>query len=121
MFQVPLIVVGLFPPLAFCLAGILEYRSQESLPTRLYRLIPISMGLAAFVLALGAAIDFAGFLRVTPHSSVVLSLVMQAVSCIIACSGRFIKYSRHLSAFLVAGGGLVLAVIWMFDYDVVLH
>jgi len=104
-----------FPLFAFVIAGIIEARSDKSLSQRLGKLVPIILGLAAFVLSL----DPQGFFHVTSSSSLTLSRVMTMLCAVIACSGSFIVYSRRLSSALVALGGLVLAFGWMFNQVVV--
>jgi hypothetical protein len=104
-------VMMFFPLLAFLLAGLVELRSESSLARRLGKLIPIVLGVAAFVLSFNPQ----GLVHVTPSSSTTLSRVMTIVCAVIACSGAFVAYSRRLSSVLMALGGLVLAFGWMFN------
>ena len=110
-----LLVVMFFPLVAFVIAGITELRSDRSLGQKLGILLPITLGIAAFVLSFNPQ----GFLHVTASSSMTLSRVMTMLCAAIACSGSFILYSRRLSSVLVALGGLVLAFDWMFNQVVV--
>lgn len=103
------------PLFAFLIAGLMEWRSDRSLAQRIGKVVPIILGLAAFVLFFNPQ----GFLHVTPSSSVTLSRVMTMVCVLIACSGAFVVYSRRISSMLVALGGLVLAFGWMFNRVVV--
>ena len=105
------IVVLFFPPLAFCVAAVIELRSKRSVGEKFGSLIPIVLGVAAFGLALNPQWLF----QVTPSSSVTLSRVMTMISAVIACSGVFVPYSRRTSAVWVACGGLLLSFIWMFN------
>lgn len=104
-------IVMFFPLLAFLIAGLMELRSDRSLGQRFVKLVPVILGLAAFVLSFNPQ----GFLHVTPSSSVTLSRVMTIVCAVIACSGAFMVYSRRTTSVLVALGGLVLAFGWMFN------
>lgn len=105
-------IVALFLPLlAFCVAGVIEVRSNRSVSEKLGSLIPIGLGIAVFGLALNPQWLF----QVTPSSSVTLSRVMTMISAVIACSGVFVSYSRRASAVWVACGGLLLSFIWMFN------
>src|SRR4051794_30698726 len=103
-----LIVVMLFPLVAFLIAAVTELRSDRSLAQKLARLVPVILGLAAFVLSFNPQ----GFLHVTASSSVILSQVMTMICAVIASSGSFIAYSRRSSSALIALGGLVLAFGW---------
>jgi hypothetical protein len=109
-----LIVIAFFPLVAFCIAAVIEVRSNSG-TMRLWKLVPILFGVAAFLLSL----DPQSLLRLTPASSVTVSRVMTIFSAIIACSGVFMIYSRRSSAVWVACGGLVLAFFWMFNRVVV--
>ncbi len=106
-----LAVVMFFPLFAFLIAGLIELRSDMSLAQRLGKVVPIILGLTAFVLFFNPQ----GFLHVTPSSSVTLSRVMTMVCAVVASSGAFLAYSRRVSSALVAVGGLVLAYGWMFN------
>ena len=106
-----LIVVFLFPLLAFCLAGFIELRSAPSGAEKFRNLVPIILGIAAFGLCWNPQAMF----ELTPNSSVGLSRVMTMFSAVIACSGVFISYSRRASAIWVASGGLLLTLFWMFN------
>jgi hypothetical protein len=110
-----LMVVMFFPLVAFCVAGVLELRSQRSAAQKLTRLIPIVLGVAAFLLSFNPQ----GIFHVTPEGSITLSRIMTMFSSIIACSGAFIVYSRRSSSVWMACGGLVLAFSWMFNRVVV--
>jgi hypothetical protein len=105
------LVAFFFPLLAFCLAGLIELRSEMSRMERLRNLIPIILGIAAFGLCLYPEALF----ELTPNSSVTLSRVMTMLSALIACSGVFISYSRRASAIWMAAGGLLLTLFWMFN------
>src|SRR5258706_6623402 len=106
-----LAVVMFFPLFAFLIAGLIELRSDMSLAQRLGKVVPIILGLTAFVLFFNPQ----GFLHVTPSSSVTLSRAMTMVCAVVASSGAFLAYSRRVSSALVAFGGLVLAYGWMFN------
>lgn len=106
-----LAVVMFLPLFAFIIAGVMELRSDGGLPHRLGRLIPVILGLTAFVLLFNPL----GFLRVTPSSSITLCRAMTMACAVIACSGAFIAYSRRASSALIASGGLMLALVWMFN------
>jgi hypothetical protein len=108
-------VVMFFPLFAFLIAGLMELRSDSSLAQRVGKLVPVILGLAAFVLSFNPQ----GFLHATPSSSVTLSRVMTMVCAAIACSGAFMVYSRRISSIFIALGGLVLAFGWMFNRIVV--
>jgi|SRR5579883_1921939 len=110
MKQVALVVM-FFPLLAFCLAGVIEIRSQRAGIEKFRSLIPVVLGVAAFGLLFGPG----WLLDVTPQSSITLSRVMTLASAVIACSGVFVSFSRRTSAVWVACGGLVLAFFWMFN------
>jgi hypothetical protein len=114
MKQLALILVFV-PVVAFCVAGYNELRSSRSAAEKLRNLIPITLGIAAFALSMNPQ----GLLHVTPNSSVTLSRVMTLFSAVVACSGVFITYSRRSSAVLVASGGLLLALFWMFNRIIV--
>ena len=110
-----LLLVMLFPLVAFVIAGIMELRSNTDLVQKIGKLVPIILGIGAFIFSF----DPQGFLHVTASSSMTLSRVMTMVCALIACSGSFIVYSRRASSTLVAVGGLVLAFGWMFNQVVV--
>ena len=105
------LVVMFFPLLAFCVAGVIEVRSQRTGIEKFRSLIPIVLGIAAFGLLFGPG----WLLDVTPQSSVTLSRTMTLACAVIACSGVFVSFSRRTSAVWVACGGLVLAFFWMFN------
>lgn len=105
------LILAFVPVVAFCVAGYTELRSTRSMSEKVRTLIPVVLGIAAFALSL----DPQGLLHVTPNSSVTLSRVMTLFSAVIACSGVFVTYSRRSSAVLVASGGLLLALFWMFN------
>jgi hypothetical protein len=104
------LVLALFPLIAFCVAGVAELRSNRSLAAKLSSLIPIVLGIAAFGLSFAPQILF----DLTPPSSVTLSRAMTLFSALIASSGSFVSYSRRSSSVLMATGGLFMAAIWMF-------
>ncbi len=105
------LILGLFPLVAFFAAGVAELRSEGSGAKKLRSLVPIVLGIAVF----GLELNPEGLLLLTPNSSVTLSRVMTILSAVIACSGVFITYSRRSSAVWVACGGLLLAFFWMFN------
>ena len=109
------LVLFFFPLLAFCIAGIIELRSVRSPLQKLRNLIPIVLGIAAFGLCLYPE----AFFELTPNSSENLSHVMTMFSALIACSGVFITYSRRATGVWLASGGLLLALLWMFNRVVV--
>jgi len=108
-------ILAFFPLLAFCIAGVSELRAKRSRGETLARLIPISLGIVVFVLALSPQ----GFFHVTPEGSLTLSRVMTMFSSVVACSGALISYSRRSSSVWMAFGGLMLTFIWMFNRVVV--
>ncbi len=110
-----LMLVMFFPLLAFCIAGALELRSKRKVAEKLVRLIPIVLGIAAFLLSFNPQ----GAFHVTPGGSITLSRIMTMFSSVIACSGVFIVYSRRSTSVWMACGGLVLAFFWMFSRVVV--
>jgi hypothetical protein len=105
------LVLLFFPLVAFGWAAVTEARSHLRLGERIGRLIPILCGVAAFL----AWFDPQGVFHVTPSGTVWVSRIMTIVSAVIACSGVFTTYSRRSTAILVALGGLVLALAWMFN------
>jgi len=100
-----------FPLVAFCLAGVTEIRSQKTGTEKFRNLVPIVLGIIAFGLLFGPG----WFIPVTPETSVTVSRVMTMVSAVVACSGAFITYSRRSSGIWMACGGLLLALVWMFN------
>lgn len=109
--KVLLLVLALFPLLAFCVAADGELRSEAKRKEKAWNLIPIALGMAAF----GLSLDPQRFFHVTATSSITLSRVMTLLSAAIASSGAFVDYSRRSSSVWVASGGLVLAFFWMFN------
>ena len=106
------LVLMFFPLAAFCLAGVIEIRSSRSGIAKVRSLVPIALGIAAFGLLFGPA---AWFIEPAPGAWPTISRVMTIVSAVIASSGVFISYSRRASAIWVACGGLLLALVWMFN------
>jgi len=109
------LMLALFPVLAFCVAAIFELRATTKPAGKLRNLIPAILGLAEF----GLSLDPQGILHVSPASSVTLSRVMTLLSAMIACSGVFITYSRRSTAVWMACGGLVMLFFWIFNRVVV--
>ena len=105
-----LAVLMFLPVFAFLIAGLMEMRSDRTFTQRLGKVIPVILGLGAFVLSLDPQV----FLHVTPASSVTLSRVMTLFSALIACSGAFVNYSRRASSVFMAIGGMLMAFLWIF-------
>lgn len=106
------VVVLVFLPLvAFCFAGFLELRAQRHWNHKLRSLVPIILGILAFA----ASFVPGNLVPVTPDLSATISRGMTIVCAVIACSGVVVPYYRRASAILVAFGGLVLALFWMFN------
>lgn len=105
------LVVMFLPLLAFVVAGAIELRSPRRVIEKLGSAVPIMLGVAAFALLFGPGESFMG----TPRNGWLISRVMTMVSAVVACSGVFVSYSRRASARWMACGGLLLALIWMFN------
>lgn len=105
------LVVMFFPLVAFCLAGMTEIRSSRTGTDKVRSLVPVVLGIAAFGLLFGPG----WFMSITPETSVTISRVMTMVSAVIASSGAFVTYSRRSSGVWMACGGLLLALVWMFN------
>lgn len=105
------ILAMFFPLVAFCVAGLIEWRANNPLTKRLRNLVPVGVGLFAFLISL----DPADLFGLTPSSSLTLSRAMVLVSAAIACSGAFMTYSRRASSVLIACGGLALTLSWIFN------
>lgn len=103
----------MFVPLpAFIIAAVIEVRSQRRLIEKLGSLIPIVLGIGAFALLLGPG---EWFIDSTRSSWPPISRIMTILCAGIASSGVFVSFSRQLSARLMACGGLLLSLIWMFN------
>lgn len=98
-------VILLFPLFAFCVAGIIELRSDKSLANKLCNLVPCVLGIGVFAMASGLAV----FLHFGNNGR-----VMALVSTIIASSGAFMRYSDKRSRVLITLAGLELAILYMF-------
>jgi hypothetical protein len=105
------IVLAFFPLVAFIIAAVTELRFCTTNLATIRNLIPSVLGIAAFWFLWNPDAVFPR----TVDNWFLLSRVMAIFSAAIACSGVFIPYSRRSTSRWMAGGGLVLALIWVFN------
>jgi hypothetical protein len=97
------LVIACFPLVAFFVAAVAELQAGGRVTTVALRMIPLIIGINAFVMLWAVG------------SSDTISRAMTMVSIGVACSGAFIEYSRRSSSVWVACGGLFLASLWMMN------
>jgi hypothetical protein len=97
------LVVACFPLVAFFIAAVAELRAGGRVSAVVLRMIPLVIGINAFVMVWAV------------ETSNTISRAMTMVSIGVACSGAFFEYSRRSSSRWVACGGLFLACLWMLN------
>jgi hypothetical protein len=104
----PLLVVS-FPGLAFCMAGVIELRSERKLAARMLCLVPVLLGLGLYAsLWSPEPLHLPEFLRIANERFVTL------IAATVACSGAFITFSKKTSSILIALGGLEMVFVSIF-------
>ena len=105
------LVLAFFPLVAFIIAAVTELRFCTTNLTTIRNLIPSVIGIAAFWFFWNPQAIFSRVVESWP----LLSRLMTISSAAIACSGVFFPYSRRSTSRWMACGGLVLALMWMFN------